>query len=238
MTRRRARGSQGGGHGRQNRWAIWVALTLAAGALPVVATSALSVPAGAQAVQPPNTWAPTAGPMSVPRTGQTATLLPDGDVLVAGGATRTADLYDPSTGTFTPTGSMSVARTNATATLLASGDVLVAGGADNRGRQLAGAELYDPATGTFAPTGSMHTARSGQHRDVAGQRQGARRRRWMQQGSRVLQRRQFPRQPDQRRALQPQEGTWSVTGSMHFGGSIRRDAAARRGVLVAGGFSN
>ena len=101
----------------------------------------------------PNTWSPTASPMSVARTGQTATLLPDGDVLVAGGGTKTADLYDPSTGTFTATGSMSVARTNAAATLLPNGKVLVAGGIDSRGQQVANADLYDPTTGMFTPTG-------------------------------------------------------------------------------------
>ena len=106
---------------------LWAALMLAGGMLPVTSASAASV-AGAP-VHPPNTWSPTAGPMSVPRTSGTATLLADGDILVAGGGTRTADLYDPSTGTFLPTGSMSVAaREDATATLLANGRVLVAGG--------------------------------------------------------------------------------------------------------------
>ena len=72
MIRRRAGGSLGGEHGRQkwqNRWALWTAVILAAGMLPVAAASAASVPAGAQAVQPPNTWSPTAGPMSVSESG-------------------------------------------------------------------------------------------------------------------------------------------------------------------------
>ena len=71
-----------------------------------------------------------------PRTARydhTATLLPSGKVLVAGGFNTmaplsSAELYDPTTGTWAPTGSMTDARAFYTATLLPSGKVLVAGG--------------------------------------------------------------------------------------------------------------
>src|SRR5262249_60937167 len=80
------------------------------------------------------TWSST-GSMSVGRYSFTATLLPTGKVLVAGGdtpgaiITNTAELYDPTTGTFTPTREMHQARAGFAATLLQNGQVLVEGGA-------------------------------------------------------------------------------------------------------------
>jgi hypothetical protein len=101
------------------------------------------------------------GSMTTARAGHTATLLPNGKVLIAGGAQNlSAELYAPSTGVFTPTGSMTTVRTwGHTATLLANGKVLIAGGSDRRDifEPLASAELYDPSTGMFTPTGSMTT---------------------------------------------------------------------------------
>lgn len=128
-----------------------------AGLLVTPAIAPATASAGGSPAATANSWAPT-GPMQVARSGQTATALPDGAVLVAGGGTAAADLYDVQTGTFSPTGRMSTPRTDATATLLPSGLVLVAGG--RHGGQLASAELYDPGTGTWSPTGSMLTARS------------------------------------------------------------------------------
>ena len=107
------------------------------------------------------------GKLSVPRFSQTATLLPNSKVLIAGGMERngkydaSAELYDPHTGVFGPTATMESARSCHTATLLPNGKVLIAGGSDGSGTHLASAELYDPATGRFTPTGNLTGPRCG-----------------------------------------------------------------------------
>jgi hypothetical protein len=108
-------------------------------------------------------------PMLEPRSGHTATLLPDGKVLIAGGMRRnqdfykSAELYDPSTGKFVPTGGMSVARVSQIATLLRSGKVLIAGGWIGHGCTDS-AELYDSATGRFTSMTARMTNRRGDAR--------------------------------------------------------------------------
>jgi len=82
----------------------------------------------------------TTGQMGVMREEHTATLLPNGLVLVAGGGSPTAEVYDPSTGLFIPTSSMETERTGHSATLLSNGRVLVAGGGSRS--PLASVELY------------------------------------------------------------------------------------------------
>ena len=111
----------------------------------------------------PDTWTAT-GSMGTARSFHTATLLPNGKVLVAGGQNgspvlTSAELYDPAVGTFASTGALGTARNLHTATLLPNGKVLIAAGGDNTGGGLASAELYNPAAGTFAPTGSLGTTR-------------------------------------------------------------------------------
>ena len=112
----------------------------------------------------------------------TATLLPNGKVLVAGGDSyggylASAELYDPASGTWTrhrqpQHRTLSVTRRRCCPTARCSSQ-----GAERQSGYLASAELYDPASGTWTATGSLDTARVWSHGDVAAQRQGARRRR-------------------------------------------------------------
>jgi WD40 repeat protein len=122
----------------------------------------------------PNTgdFTPTVS-MQTPREFHTATLLADGQVLVAGGfvdtsgsAVESAELYDPSTRSFSRTGSLVSPRGEFTATLLPNGKVLVAGGVHVffDGGVLttilyASAQVYHPATESFVLTESMQEAR-------------------------------------------------------------------------------
>ena len=124
-------------------------------------------------------FTPTAS-MTTSRNGHTATLLPNGLVLIAGGqkydgaALASAEVYDPAVGTFKLTGSMDAARTMHTATLLLDGRVLIAGGGKTVPspvpeapsimglsccEPVTSAELYDPATGTFTRGGNMTASR-------------------------------------------------------------------------------
>jgi hypothetical protein len=101
------------------------------------------------------------GSMSTAGT-DTATRLADGRVLITKGCS-TPELYDPKTGTFSPTGSLVAQRGGETATLLQDGRVLITGGGSCGDAEHVGiwssAELYDPATGRFSPTGSMSEPR-------------------------------------------------------------------------------
>jgi WD40 repeat protein len=109
------------------------------------------------------------GAMLEPRSGHTATLLPSGKVLIAGGMRRnhdfykSAELYDPATGKFQATGEMNERRVSPVALLLGSGKVLIAGGWIGHGCTNS-AELYDPATGKFASIASKMTTVRGDAR--------------------------------------------------------------------------
>jgi hypothetical protein len=111
------------------------------------------------------TWSLT-GSLNVARFGLTATLLPNGNVLVTGGESQdgalnsSAELYNPATETWSYTGSLSTGRYGHTATLLPNGKVLVAGGHDwHSNTYLDSADVYDPATGNWSGTAKLNETR-------------------------------------------------------------------------------
>lgn len=122
--------------------------------------------------QSPSALVPVTG-MTQARTGHTMTKLPNGKILIIGGSdhftlaststflpnpTATAEIYDPATGTFTPTDTMKWARSGHAAILLPNGQVMVVGGYLSATWDGTGTiwsyptetELYDPETGTFS----------------------------------------------------------------------------------------
>jgi N-acetylneuraminic acid mutarotase len=183
-------------------------------------------------------WRATA-PMSVPRSAQTATLLANGKVLVAGGysdfhALSSAELYDPITGDWTATGSMVEARGYHTATSLPDGKVLVTGGRSNNsstGRPLPSAEVYDPATGRWTTTGSMNRARAFHSATLLGNGQV------LVAGAGVAGVRVDIRVTAE--LYDPATGTWVSTGSMSSARANHTATLLPSGlVLVAGGFDS
>jgi uncharacterized membrane protein len=127
-------------------------------------TPELPCPTCTNGIQPASFKA--VGSLLTPTLGaNTATLLYNGQVLIAGGADSnnnqigTAELYNPVTQQFTSTGSLNTARKYHVAILLPNGEVLIAGGTNSSGNPTTSAELYNPTTGEFTNTGNMITAR-------------------------------------------------------------------------------
>ena len=162
----------------------------------------------------------------------TATLLPNGKVLVAGGydsdgALASAELYDPASGTWTATGSLATARVRHTATLLPNGKVLVAGGVDSSG--------YSRERGTL---------RSGE-RDLDGHRQ-PRHRTLLITRRRCCPTARCSSQADHGNVgvlasaelYDPASGTWTATGSLTTARYGHTATLLPNGkVLVAGGYN-
>lgn len=110
------------------------------------------------------------GSLAQARFAHGAAALPDGRVLIAGGyatnssngMTTSAELYDPSTGTYASAAALAVARAEHATVTLADGRILVVGGIGLSGggsANLASAEIYDPSTGAWTTTGAMNAPR-------------------------------------------------------------------------------
>ncbi len=187
------------------------------------------------------TWSNT-GSMSTGRMSASATLLPNGLVLVAGGRNAeggipssgflsSAELYDPDTQTWTVTGSMNGGRADQTATLLSNGLVLIAGGYGSGDiNPIQSAELYNPATGTWNQTGMMGTAR------------------WFHTATRLNDGRVLVtggiglssiRNIASTEIYNPADGTWSSTGTLNNGRHGHAALLLPNGqVMVTGGYGN
>jgi hypothetical protein len=115
-----------------------------------------------------NEWTETAGPMNVARRSHTATLLPNGKVLIVGGGNgvstttsqpiQSVELFDPATGLFTLAGNMLDRRSAHSAILLDDGTVLISGGSNGTGTLFPTntAEIYNPADNSFTAVGPMN----------------------------------------------------------------------------------
>jgi len=107
------------------------------------------------------------GSMNATRQSAAVAPLPDGRVLIAGGLSNSlarlssAEIYDPSSGTFSSIpATMSTPRQSPATVPLPGGKVLIAGGFGGSG-DLSSAEIFDPVTESFSPTGSMSGTRNG-----------------------------------------------------------------------------
>ncbi len=112
-----------------------------------------------------NTWS-SASSINTARYFHTATLLPNGKVLIAGGIgasglpLQSAELYDPATNSWTVAGMMTTSRALHTATLLPNGKVLLAGGFGGSSIvALNSTELYDFPSNSFTASSSLSQAR-------------------------------------------------------------------------------
>src|SRR6266550_4313266 len=172
------------------------------------------------------------GSLNIGRSQHTATLLPNGKVLVAGGvdnnnnALASAELYDPVSGTWTATGNLNTARYLHTATLLPNGKVLVAGGLRTGNSFLASAELYDPASGTWTGTGSLADGRFGQTATL------------LPNGKVLVATGATNSFLASAELYDPASGTWTATGSLADGRFGHTATLLPNGnVLVAGGYN-
>ena len=132
----------------------------------IIVTAALIVAMNAFALAASGTWTGTAS-LHTARDGHTATLLPNGNVVIAGGENNnqtvsSSEVYSPTFDSWTASGNLNVARSNASAVILPNGQVLIAGGCVSSclSGTTRSAELYNSVGGKWSSTGAMLTART------------------------------------------------------------------------------
>jgi hypothetical protein len=136
---------------------------------------------------------------------------------------KTAELYDPATGTFKSTGDMTKGRAMARSVTLADGRVLVLGYFSGT-TVTSSAEIYDPITGTFSAAGSMTTVRMSPAVTL------------LQDGRVLIASGQVPYEVAPSELFDPATGAFTPTGSFITERSITAGALLGDGrVLFAGG---
>jgi hypothetical protein len=175
--------------------------------------------------------------MHIARASHSSTLLPNGMVLIAGGFAgsggeynpyRTAELFDPHSGTFQSVAEMSIGRSGHTATLLKNGKVLIVGGWTGRYDLRGSAEIFDPSTKRFVATGNLAVERAGNTATLLAD-------------GRVLVTGGEDRQENKIASAEiydPSTGKFTATGSMAEARAAHAATALKDGrVLIAGGSS-
>ncbi|CAF1404823.1 unnamed protein product [Rotaria sordida] len=177
-------------------------------------------------------WSIT-GNMNYGRSYHTASMLSNGQVLVAGGSgtgsvsLNSAELYNPSTGVWTITGNMIYTRYRHTASVLSNGQVLVAGGYGS-GLYLNSAELYSPSTGVWTITGNMSYLRCCYTASILS-------------NGKVLVAGGFGSSPylNSAELYDPSTGVWTITGNISYARYYHTASMLSNGqVLIAGGYGN
>jgi hypothetical protein len=181
------------------------------------------------------------GTLSTGRTSHTATLLPGGKVLVAGGYNpgfgkelASAELYDPTSKTWSVTGELKMARSDHTTALLDNGKVLVAGGLGSpvnfpfQKPEHISSEIYDPQSGTWTLTAGALNFRRAYHSMTA------------LRNGKVLLSGGYNASPPETAAsaelFDPASGNWTMTGSLATSRSHHTGTLLPNGkVLVTGG---
>lgn len=185
-----------------------------------------------------NKWTPTAGQLTLGVSGAAAGLLQNGEVLLAGGesqvkggaasVTSEAELYQPSSGTWSATATMPAGVVGATSTVLGNGDLLVAGGRTTAtGNPTASSELFVPSTSSWSATGNLPVATYGASASLLSSGEV------LYSGGMVS---SSGSPTDVAAVYAPSSGQWSPTGSLLLARAGASQVVLSDGnVLVAGG---